>query len=203
MAMGPFAMSDLAGNDIGYKIRESLGLTDPAKRNPKERYAGGLGDKLVKLGRLGQKTGKGFYKYEKGSRKPVSDPEVTKLIEAHRRELGITPRKISNEEILERCLYPLINDGFNILQERIAIRPSDIDVVYVYGYGFPVYRGGPMFYADTVGLENLVAALKKYGAQNPTVSHWKVSPFLQMLVDQKQSLMGFVMNIARQQKSRM
>jgi 3-hydroxyacyl-CoA dehydrogenase len=160
-----------------------------------------LGDKLVKLGRLGQKTNKGFYRYEKGSRRPLSDPEVSKLIEAHRSELGITPRKISDQEILERCLYPLINDGFNILQERIAIRPSDIDVVYVYGYGFPVYRGGPMFYADTIGLSKLVDALNKYKQANPNVSHWKVSPFLQMLVDQKQTLMGFVQNMAKKTKS--
>eukprot|EP00475_Leptophrys_vorax_P020310 TRINITY_DN2776_c0_g1_i1.p1 TRINITY_DN2776_c0_g1~~TRINITY_DN2776_c0_g1_i1.p1 ORF type:complete len:739 (-),score=246.36 TRINITY_DN2776_c0_g1_i1:57-2273(-) len=202
MAMGPFTMGDLAGNDVGYKIREGLGLTDPSKRNPAERYAGGLGDKLVKLGRLGQKTGKGWYKYEKGNRKPIPDPEVSALIEKHRQELGIKPRKVSDEEILERCLFPLINDGFNILQERIAIRPSDIDVIYVYGYGFPVYRGGPMFYADTVGLPKLLEGLQKYGKQHPNVSHWKVSPLLKMLVDQKLTLMQFVEQMAKQQKKK-
>lgn len=200
MAMGPFTMGDLAGNDVGYKIRESLGLLDPKKRNPAERYAGGIADKLVKLGRLGQKTGKGWYKYEKGNRKPIPDPEVARLIDEHRKELGIIPRKISDEEILERCLYPLINDGFNILQERIAIRPSDIDVIYVYGYGFPVYRGGPMFLADTIGLPKILQSIEKYGKQLPNVGHWKVSPFLKMLVDQKMSLMQFVEKMARQEK---
>lgn len=193
MAMGPFTMSDLAGNDIGFKIRKSLGLTDASKRDPNQRYHGGLGDKLVNMGRLGQKTGKGWYKYEQGNRKPITDPEVSAMIESHRRELGIVPRKISDQEILERCLYPLINDGFNILMERIAIRPSDIDVVYIYGYGFPVYRGGPMFYADTVGLRNLLSSLEKYEAQHPKVGHWKPSPFLRKLVDDNMSLQQFVM----------
>jgi len=199
--MGPFTMGDLAGNDVGYKIRESLGLTDASKRPSNERYAGGIADKLVKLNRLGQKTGKGWYKYEKGNRKPIPDPEVASLIDNHRREIGIKTRKISEQEILERCLYPLINDGFNILQERIAIRPSDIDVIYVYGYGFPVYRGGPMFYADTVGLPKLVESIENYGKQHPNVSHWKVSSLLKMLVDQKMSLMQFVEQMAKQQKT--
>jgi 3-hydroxyacyl-CoA dehydrogenase len=144
MAMGPFQMSDLAGNDIGYKIRKGLGMIDPKTRDPKERYHGILADKLVEAGRLGQKTGKGWYLYQPGNRKPITDPIVTKMIEDHRKALGINPRKITEQEIVERCLFPLINDGFNILQERIAFRPSDIDVVYVYGYGFPVYRGGKL-----------------------------------------------------------
>lgn len=180
MAMGPFAMGDLAGMDVGHKIRASMGLLDPATR-PKGRYHGAFADKLVKMNRLGQKTGKGIYLYKKGSRKPIVDPEIERMISDHRKSIGITPRVISDEEILERCMLPLINDGFNVLHEGIALRPSDIDVVYVYGYGFPVYRGGPMFYGNSIGLDKMVHKMDAYAARFPDAEYWKASPLLRKL----------------------
>ncbi|CAM9682298.1 unnamed protein product, partial [Hapterophycus canaliculatus] len=155
MGMGPLEMSDVAGNDISYLIKRERGLLDPAKRDPTERYCS-LGDKLAEMKRFGQKTGKGWYDYEKGSRKPVHSPEVAALIEAHRRETGRRPRKISSEEIVERCFYALINEGFRCLEEGIAEHPGDIDVVWAYGYAWPGWRGGPMFWADEIGARTLV-----------------------------------------------
>ena len=147
VAMGPFAMGDLAGLDVGYRIRQRQAET----RDPNERYSE-VPDKVHNLGRLGQKTGAGFYRYEEGSRTPIRDPEVESLIIKHSKEIGIHRREISDEEILKRLMYQLINEGAKILEEGIAQRSGDIDVIYVYGYGFPAYRGGPMFYAESVGL---------------------------------------------------
>jgi 3-hydroxyacyl-CoA dehydrogenase len=121
-----------------------------------------IADAICELGRFGQKTGAGWYKYEKGSRKPVPDPLVDALIVAQRKALGITPRKISKEEIITRCIYALVNEGAKILEEGIAMRASDIDMVYLSGYGFPLWRGGPMFYADTVGLSKVLSAMEKH-----------------------------------------
>src|SRR5690606_4304455 len=146
--MGPFQMGDLAGLDIGWRTRKSLGKT------------AAVADALCEMGRFGQKTGRGFYLYEEGSRMPKPDPEVEKLIEEKAREKGVNRRDISTEEIIERTLYPMINEGARILQEGIATRASDIDVVWVYGYGFPVGRGGPMFWAEREGLSRIVERLE-------------------------------------------
>ena len=146
--MGPFAMGDLAGLDIGWRNRKSLGRT------------AAIADALCEAGRFGQKTGKGFYLYEAGSRKPVPDPVVTSLIEDKAREAGINRRDIPAEEIIERTIYPMINEGARILEEGIAARPSDIDIVWVNGYGFPIGKGGPMFWADHEGLAKIVERLE-------------------------------------------
>jgi len=144
--MGPFAMGDLAGLDVGWRIRKHRAAT----RDPNERYSA-LADKICERGRFGQKTGAGWYRYQDGNRAPVPDPEIEKLIVETSAEQGRTRRAIGEQEILERCLYPLINEGAKILEEGLAIRSSDIDVIWIYGYGFPIHRGGPMFYADKIG----------------------------------------------------
>ena len=146
MAMGPFTMYDMAGMDIGYAIRQRRYVEKPHITYSR------LADRVVELGRLGQKSGKGWYRYEAGSRTPLPDPEIDTLIEAYRAEIGLRPRRIDDEEIVQRCVYALVNEGARILAEGIALRASDIDVVYLTGYGFPVATGGPMFHAQTVGL---------------------------------------------------
>jgi 3-hydroxyacyl-CoA dehydrogenase len=171
MAMGPFTMYDMAGNDIGWEVR---------KRRYQERpdfVYSKFADRICELGRFGQKTGKGFYKYEAGDRKPVPDPEVDAIIEKHRAEIGVKPRQISDDEIVERCIYALVNEGAHILEEGIALRASDIDMVYLTGYGFPPYRGGPMFYADTVGLDKVLAAIQKF-QKGYKGEQWKPAPLL-------------------------
>ena len=148
--MGPFAMGDLAGLDIGWRNRKSLGKT------------AAIADALCEEGRYGQKTGKGFYLYEAGSRAPKSDPDVEALIEAKAREKGVNRRTISAEEIAERTMYPMINEGAKVLEEGIAARSSDVDIVWINGYGFPVGKGGPMFWAETEGLQKIVARLEDW-----------------------------------------
>jgi 3-hydroxyacyl-CoA dehydrogenase len=148
--MGPFAMGDLAGLDVGWRIRKHRGVTAP------------ISDVLCERGRFGQKTGRGYYLYEAGSRTPMPDPEVEALILETSTRLGISRRVIGDQEILERMTYPMINEAARILEEGIAIRPSDIDVVWVYGYGWPVWRGGPCFHADLVGLAKIVERLEHY-----------------------------------------
>ena len=148
--MGQFAMYDLAGLDIGWRIRKARGLRAP------------VSDALCEMGRFGQKTGKGYFLYEPGSRVAKPDPEVSKLIEATSAKLGIKRRQVSTEEILERMIYPMINEAARILDEGIALRPSDIDIVWVYGYGWPAWRGGPMHFADQVGLAKITARLMAY-----------------------------------------
>ncbi|NQW08807.1 MAG: enoyl-CoA hydratase/isomerase family protein [Alphaproteobacteria bacterium] len=159
-AMGPFTMADLAGNDVGWRVRQAQG------RPNNRRYSGTIADAICEMGRFGQKTGAGWYKYQGGDRTPIPDPDVEALIEKTSADLGITRRAISDQEILERCLYPLVNEGAKILDEGIALRASDIDVVWVHGYGFPRYRGGPMFWADTVGLDTITAAMKRFHAEH-------------------------------------
>lgn len=154
--MGPFAMGDLAGLDVGYAVRKSNPQLQPANR----RYSA-IADNLAEMGRYGQKTNAGWYKYEPGSRTPIPDPEVEKLILRISKEQGIERRQIGTAEILERCMYPLINEGAKILEEGIAQRASDVDVVWLYGYGFPRYRGGPMFYADQIGVKKVYDAMSK------------------------------------------
>ena len=150
LPMGPFAMGDLAGLDIGWRSRQDRGIKSP------------IGDALYEAGRHGQKTGKGYYKYESGSRSPLPDPQVEAMLEQCRADLGVKGRTITEEEILERMVYPMINEGARILDEGIAQRSSDIDVVWLYGYGWPIYRGGPMFYADQVGLKHIADRLSHY-----------------------------------------
>ena len=178
LAMGPFAMYDLAGNDIGWHIRKRRYIERPDMAYSK------IADAICELGRFGQKTGSGWYKYAqeggKSARKPQPDPVVDELILAHRKALGITPRKIGSEEIIGRCMYALINEGAKILEEGIAMRASDIDMVYLTGYGFPLWRGGPMFYADTVGLPNVLAAMEKY-ARGYHGECWSPAPLLARL----------------------
>jgi 3-hydroxyacyl-CoA dehydrogenase len=183
MAMGPFAMYDMAGNDIGWEIR---------KRRYKERpdfVYSRIADRVCEQGRFGQKTGKGFYKYETGSRKPIPDPEVQQIIEKYRSEIGVKPRQISDDEIVERCIYALVNEGAYILEEGIALRASDIDMVYLTGYGFPPFRGGPMFYADTVGLDKVLASIERFqkGYQG---GQWKPAPLLVKLAKESRRFNG-------------
>ncbi|WP_027543334.1 3-hydroxyacyl-CoA dehydrogenase NAD-binding domain-containing protein [Bradyrhizobium sp. WSM2254] len=153
MPMGPFAMGDLAGLDIGWRSRKDRGIKSE------------IADALCEAGRFGQKTGKGYYRYEAGSRSALPDPEVEKLIDETLARLGRKKRAVSDEEILERMMYPMINEGAKILEEGIAARPSDIDVVWLYGYGWPIYRGGPMFWADTVGLKHIADRLSFYAKE--------------------------------------
>lgn len=153
MPMGPFAMGDLAGLDIGWRSRKDRGIKSE------------IADALCEAGRFGQKTGKGYYKYEAGSRSALPDPEVEKLIDETLLRLGRKKRVVSDDEILERMMYPMINEGAKILEEGIAARPSDIDVVWLYGYGWPIYRGGPMFWADTVGLKHIADRLAFYAKE--------------------------------------
>ena len=153
LPMGPFSMGDLAGLDIGWRSRQDRGIKSP------------IGDALYEAGRHGQKTGKGYYKYEQGSRAPLPDPEVEKMLDEVRAKLGVKGRNISEDEILERMIYPMINEGARILEEKIASRPSDIDVIWLYGYGWPIYRGGPMFYADQVGLKHIADRLSYYAKE--------------------------------------
>ncbi len=174
-AMGPFRMSDLAGLDIGWAIRKRQAATRPAN----ERYVK-IADLICEQGRFGQKTGAGYYRYEKGSRAALPDPVVEKLVVEASREKGIERRKIDDEEIVERLMYALINEGADILDEGMAQRASDIDVIYAFGYGFPRYRGGPMFYANLVGLDKVLAAIKRFAA-GPLGVHWKPAPLLTKL----------------------
>ncbi len=171
MAMGPFTMSDLAGNDIGWDIRKRRYYERPEMAYSK------FADKVCELGRFGQKTGKGFYRYEPGNRKALPDPEIDALLDKYRKEHGLQTREISDQEIVERCIYALVNTGARILEEGIALRASDIDMVYLAGYGFPPHRGGPMFYADSVGLDKVVAAIEKF-QKGYHGEQWQPAPLL-------------------------
>jgi 3-hydroxyacyl-CoA dehydrogenase len=179
MAMGPFRVGDLAGLDIGMAARKRLAAEYP------DRDFSNISDVLCEAGRFGQKTGAGWYRYESGSRAPIPDPKVTAIIEEYRRNKGITPRKVSAAEIVERCIYALINEGARILEEGIAQRSSDIDLVYLNGYGFPPYRGGPMFYAGQTGLNDVARALQKIAAQpGSDAAAWKPAALLTELARQ-------------------
>src|SRR5262245_29403529 len=175
LAMGPFAMMDMAGQDIGWHIRKRR-----RAENPERQVYPAWVDRICEQGRFGQKTGKGVYKYEAGSRAPIPDPDVEKLIVDYSKEIGVQRRAVSDQEIVERCIFALVNEGAKILDEGIALRASDIDMVYLTGYGFPLYRGGPMFYADTVGLKNVVAAMERY-AKGRNGQFWKPAALLARL----------------------
>jgi 3-hydroxyacyl-CoA dehydrogenase len=182
MAMGPFAVGDLAGLDIGYKARE--GLTDEQKGDVRT-YC--IADALYEMGRLGQKTGAGYYQYDPKTRQRIVDPVVLEVIEAQAQKRGIERKKISDDTILRRLTFALINEGFKILEEGIAQRPSDIDVVYAFGYGFPAYRGGPMFYADTLGLENIYQSICEF-ANTYGAEFWQPAALLKQLVEEGKTL---------------
>ncbi|MGH1472722.1 MAG: 3-hydroxyacyl-CoA dehydrogenase NAD-binding domain-containing protein [Cellvibrionaceae bacterium] len=175
MAMGPIAMGDLAGIDIGYKARE--GLTDEQKGDPKAYL---VADTLCEAGRLGQKTGKGYYKYDPETRARLEDPEAQAIIEKVAADLGVERRDVPSEEIVERCIYGLVNEGARVLAEGIAQRPSDIDVVYLFGYAFPAAKGGPMFYADQVGLKKVYDRICDFNKANPNGT-WEPAPLLKEL----------------------
>jgi 3-hydroxyacyl-CoA dehydrogenase len=183
LAMGPYRMGDLAGLDIGWAIR---------KRRQAERPdldLSSVADRICEAGRFGQKTGAGWYRYEAGSRTPHEDPIVTKILSDYRAEKGISPRKFSPREIVERCVFALVNEGARILDEGIALRASDIDVVYLNGYGFPLHRGGPMHYAQQVGLFNVVRAIRRYAsASEQAASFWQPASLLVQSVESGQAL---------------
>ena len=176
MAMGLFRMSDLAGLDVGWYIRKRRYVEKPGMR-----YSKWI-DRVCEMGRFGQKTGAGIYRYEAGSRNAIPDPAIEQLAADYSREIGVERRPIGDEEIVQRCIFALVNEGARILEEGIAMRASDIDMVYLTGYGFPLYRGGPMFYADTVGLQNVVATMQRF-AQNPNADaqFWQPAPLLARL----------------------
>ncbi|MFT6634949.1 3-hydroxyacyl-CoA dehydrogenase NAD-binding domain-containing protein [Alcanivorax sp.] len=176
--MGPFAMSDLAGMDVGYRIREELRKEDPAN-GPARNWT----DELVEAGRLGQKTQAGVFDYKDGDRTPVPSRAVDGIIEQYRSDNGIAPREISDQEILERCMYVMVNEGAKILEEGIAARPLDVDVIWIYGYGFPVYRGGVLFWADQVGVKAIFEKVNEIYQQTGS-DVWKPAKLLSDLAEQ-------------------
>jgi len=184
-AMGPFRMGDLAGNDIGWAIRKRRYTEKPDMKYSK------TADLLCEKGRFGQKVGKGWYDYVPGKRDAIPNAEVEQMIADHRKALGITPRKISDEEIVQRLVFALVNEAAHILEEGIANKASDIDVVYIFGYGFPVHRGGPLKYADEVGLFNVVQAMKRF-QRNPLddAKFWEPAPLIQRLVAEGKNFNG-------------
>jgi len=174
MAMGPFRMGDLTGNDISWAIRKRRYAEKSEMKFSK------IADRLCEQGRYGQKTGRGWYLYQAGRRDPIPDPEVEQLIADYRKELCITPRKISDAEIVERCIFALVNEAARLLEEGIAQRASDVDMVYLAGYGFPAHRGGPLLYADEVGLYNVKRAMQGFAVASAD-KFWEPAPLLARL----------------------
>jgi 3-hydroxyacyl-CoA dehydrogenase len=179
-AMGLFAVHDMAGNDVGYPTRKAQMATRPTDRRWNDIIL-----KLVEMGRLGQKSGQGWYRYEAGDRRPQRDPELEAWIVAESARMGITRRPIGEEEILERCLYGMVNEGARLLEHGIALRPSDIDIVYLTGYGFPAAQGGPMAMADRIGLPKVLAAVRRLHAEHGF--WWQPAPLLEQLVAEGRS----------------
>jgi 3-hydroxyacyl-CoA dehydrogenase len=186
MAMGPFRVGDLAGLDISWALRKRRSAEFP------DQDFTTVADELCEAGRFGQKTGAGWYRYEAGSRTPIPDATVTAIIERYRQQKGFTPREVGSKEIIERCIYALINEGARILEDGIAQRSSDIDLVYLNGYGFPAYRGGPMFYADQVGLREVQHALTRFAAlPGVDAAIWTPAPLLARLASQGKTFSEF------------
>lgn len=178
MPMGPYAMGDLAGLDVGWRIRQRQAATRPAHL----RYST-VADRVCELGRFGQKTSAGWFRYDPGSRTPIPDPVVNELVLQVSADNGFIRRDVSDQEILERCMYPLINEGAKILEEGLAQRASDIDVIWMYGYGFPRYRGGPMFWADLVGLDTIYHMMRRLHDEHG--DYWlEPAPLLKQLAEQ-------------------
>jgi 3-hydroxyacyl-CoA dehydrogenase len=183
-AMGPLAVSDLAGLDVGWRIRKEFKhLEEPGVRVPL------VADRLCELGRFGQKTGRGFSLYDE-NRRPLADPETAALIEQVARQAGIERRAVQAEEIVDRCLFALVNEGARLLGEGIALRAVDIDIVYLNGYGFPAWRGGPMFYADTVGLEKVLGRVREFEARHGS-DLWSPAPLLEQLASDGNTFAGY------------
>jgi len=183
MAMGPLATGDLAGLDVGWRIRKE----NPRLFKEGQRKAF-IEDRLCEMGRFGQKTSAGWYKYDE-NRKASGDPEVAALIRKWTSEAGIAQRQISSEEIVDRCVYTLVNEGARILEEGYALRAVDIDIIYLNGYGFPAYRGGPMWYADTVGLKKVYERIREFQQQHG--SWWEPAPLLKRLAEQGKTFADF------------
>ena len=180
-AMGPFRMGDLAGLDIGWATRKRKAAEAGVPHEPT------VADKLCELGRFGQKTGAGWYRYPPGVRDALPDPVVDELLTQYRAEHGVTPRRVSDEEIVQRCVFALVNEAARILDEGIAVRASDVDLVYLNGYGFPAHRGGPMCYANEVGLFNVVRTLSAFAAEPGAFDWWEPAPLLRKLAEEGQS----------------
>jgi 3-hydroxyacyl-CoA dehydrogenase len=176
MAMGPNAVGDLAGLDVGYRVRRERSDLPPDPRYYR------VADVLVEAGRLGQKTGGGTFRYPEGSRVPVDDPEANAMIAAEAERLGISQRTFEDREIVERCIFALVNEGARILEEGFAASAADIDAIWCNGYGFPRFRGGPMFYADTVGLPAVLAAIRRYSTELGEL-YWTPAPLLVRLAE--------------------
>jgi len=174
--MGPYQMSDLAGGDIGWATRKRRAAT----RDPRARYVQ-IADRLCERGWFGQKTGRGYYLYADGARVGTPDPDVLAIVDAERMRAGVTPRSFTDADIMRRYMAAMINEGANVVHEGIALRPLDVDVTFVHGYGFPRYRGGPMQYADTVGLDTVLADIRAFAEEDPLF--WKPSPLLVALVE--------------------
>jgi len=184
MAMGPLSVGDLAGLDVGWRIRKEFRhLEKPGVRQPLAE------DNLCEMGRYGQKTRAGWYKYDE-NRKQISDPEVPRLVKQWATEAGIPQRQISAEEIVDRCIYALVNEGARILEEGYALRAVDIDIIYLTGYGFPAHRGGPMWYADTVGLKKVYDRICEFERQHGEL--WTPAPLLKELALTGRDFKGFV-----------
>jgi 3-hydroxyacyl-CoA dehydrogenase len=183
MAMGPLATGDLAGLDVGWRIRkEHRHLQKPGLRQPLAE------DLLCEMGRYGQKTGAGWYRYDE-NRRAISDPGVAELVRRRAAEAGIPQREISAEEIVDRCIYALVNEGARILEEGIALRAVDIDIIYINGYGFPAYHGGPMWYADSVGPKKVCNRISEFHQQ--LGDHWQPAPLLKHLAEQGMTFADF------------
>ncbi|WP_179401143.1 3-hydroxyacyl-CoA dehydrogenase NAD-binding domain-containing protein [Burkholderia guangdongensis] len=174
--MGPFQVADLAGGDIGWATRKRRAAT----RDPRARYVQ-IADRICERGWFGQKTGRGYYLYPDGARVGTPDPEVEAIIDDERKRAGVTPKGFTDDEIVRRYMAAMINEGANVVHEKIALRPLDVDAVFLHGYGFPRYRGGPMHYADTVGLANVLADIRAFAKEDPLF--WKPSPLLVELVE--------------------
>jgi 3-hydroxyacyl-CoA dehydrogenase len=181
--MGPLAVGDLSGLDVGWRVRkEYRHLEKPGVRQAM------AGDRLCEMGRYGQKTGAGWYKYDE-NRRASPDPEVAALVRQWAAEAGIPQRQIPADEIVDRCVYALVNEGARILEEGYALRAVDIDIIYLNGYGFPAYRGGPMWFADTVGLKKVYDRVCDFHRQHG--EHWEPAPLLRQLAEQSGTFAGF------------
>ena len=177
--MGPFQVTDLAGGDIGWATRKRRRAALLASGAPKARYVE-VADRICERGWFGQKTGRGFYLYANGARTGMPDPEVLAIVQAERAKKGVTPRKFTPEEIMRRYMAAMVNEGAKVVEEGIALRPLDVDVTFLSGYGFPRHRGGPMKYADMVGLDKVLADLREFAQEDPLF--WKPAPLLEKLV---------------------